>query len=137
MKTVHASAVIYGRFGLLVRGASGAGKSSLLWQILHSDKFSRLIADDRVYLDAQNGRLLASPHTCLEGRIEMRGVGIVQLPFLKIAQIDAVIDLCDEVERMPLEKRIELHAISLPFLQLSLKNELFSLKKLDLWLDCA
>lgn len=137
MKTVHASAVIYGRFGLLIRGASGAGKSTLLWQILNSNRFSRLIADDRVYLEAHHGRLLASPHSCLAGRIEMRGVGIRQLPFENSAQIDGVIDLCDEVERLPLVKTVEIKGVLLPFLSISLKNELFSLKKLDLWLDCA
>lgn len=64
--TVHASAVLVGSRAVLIRGPSAAGKSQLALELLEAARtgvlrFARLVADDRVYLEAVSGRLLARP----------------------------------------------------------------------------
>jgi serine kinase of HPr protein (carbohydrate metabolism regulator) len=103
---VHASAVAIGEAGLLVRGASGAGKSFLSLALLAVAKqeglFARLVADDRVALSARGGRLLARPVSPLEGLIERRGLGLTPEPYLPATVIRLVVDCVrEEPRRMP------------------------------------
>ncbi len=79
-ETVHASAVLVGEHGVLIRGASGSGKSSLVLGLIDRDPSStRLIADDRVHLDADRGRLVAAAPDTIAGKLEVRGQGIVEV----------------------------------------------------------
>lgn len=103
---VHASAVAVGEAGLLIRGASGAGKSFLSLALIARAKqeglFARLVADDRVALSARGGRLLARPVSPLEGLVERRGLGLTPEPHLPATVIRLVIDcIGEEPERMP------------------------------------
>jgi HPr kinase/phosphorylase len=93
--TVHASAVKIGDRGVLVRGASGSGKSSLVLQLLSADPVRcTLIADDRVALSAgSQGRAMASAPPLLAGLLEIRGQGILRLPYVSPATIDLVVDI--------------------------------------------
>jgi ABC-type dipeptide/oligopeptide/nickel transport system ATPase component len=116
--TVHASAATIGGRGVLIRGESGSGKSSLLLQILSADPDgSRLVADDQVVLHAERGRLMASPPPLLAGLIEIRGQGILRLPWLPSVAVDLVADLREAggCPRMPTpdERRVELCGIGL------------------------
>ena len=102
--TVHASAVLVGERGVLIRGASGAGKSSLLLGLLAADPGATwLIADDRVMLTATHGRLVAAAPAQVAGLMEIRGQGIVRRPFVSPARVDFVVDLVagPSAERMP------------------------------------
>jgi HPr kinase/phosphorylase len=115
---VHASAVMIGGRGVLIRGAAGSGKSSLLLQVLSADPAgSRLIADDQVVLAAGRGRLMASAPAELAGLIEIRGQGILRLTPVVSAAIDMVADLADMAEcpRMPTadQRQVELCGIML------------------------
>jgi hypothetical protein len=58
--TIHASAVLVGHRGILIRGPSGSGKSRLALALLQSAGagFARLVGDDRIHLEAVHGRLL-------------------------------------------------------------------------------
>jgi len=117
--TVHASAAEVGGRGVLIRGAAGSGKSSLLLQILSAEPDeSRLVADDRVVLTAERGRLMASPPSTLAGLIEIRGQGILRMSFASPVAIDLVADLAaaGDCPRMPTpaERRTTLHGIDLP-----------------------
>src|SRR4051794_206683 len=92
--TVHASAIVVGEKGVLIRGGSGSGKSSLVLAMLTRDLVpTRLIADDRVVLTAENGRLQASVPDKLAGLLEVRGLGLLRRPFVSPAQISLVVDL--------------------------------------------
>lgn len=93
--TIHASAVLLGHRGILIRGPSGSGKSHLAWSLLHSTNlgFARLVGDDRIHLEPAHGRLLMRPAKALEGLIEIRGVGIVRLPYEPVAVVSLVVDL--------------------------------------------
>ncbi len=121
---IHGGAVAIGGRGVLVRGASGSGKSALLLSLLLSDLGTvRLVADDRVLLTAEGGRLIARPAEGLEGLIEVRGQGLLAWPTEPQVAIVLCVDLVapGESARMPeraeLETRIEgvlLHRFALP-----------------------
>jgi serine kinase of HPr protein (carbohydrate metabolism regulator) len=63
-----------------------------------------LVADDQVRLRAQAGRLWAAAPAATRGKLEVRGVGIVEVPTLAEAEVKLVVDLvaASEVERLPL-----------------------------------
>ncbi|MBS41347.1 MAG: hypothetical protein CMM83_06495 [Rhodospirillales bacterium] len=91
MKFVHASCVAIGQFGILLRGPSGSGKSDLALRLI--DEGAILVADDQVFLESIDGELLGSSHDKIAGKIEIRGCGIFDFPFLKAITIKLVIDL--------------------------------------------
>lgn len=102
--TIHASAVLFGHRGILIRGPSGSGKSALALSLLQSanETFARLVGDDRIHLEAAHGRLLMRPATALQGLIEIRGLGIVRVPFEPVAVAHLVVDLeMADVPRLP------------------------------------
>jgi serine kinase of HPr protein (carbohydrate metabolism regulator) len=102
--TIHAGAVVVDGAGVLVRGPSGSGKSSLLLALLMADvAVNRLVADDRVALSVEDGRLRAFAPASIVGLLEIRGQGIVAVPHIDAAGIDLVVDLvpADGCPRMP------------------------------------
>lgn len=64
--------------GVLIDGAPGSGKSSLALALI--DRGAVLIGDDGVSLDDRGGRLWAAPPPNTAGLIELRNVGLVELP---------------------------------------------------------
>jgi HPr kinase/phosphorylase len=100
-RTVHASAALLGERGVVIRGRSGSGKSSLLLLLLAADpRAHRLVADDRVILEPENGRLLAAAPAAIAGRLEIRGQGIVHRSYVSPVVVRVVIDL-EPPERCP------------------------------------
>jgi HPr kinase/phosphorylase len=77
---VHATCVIFGEAGILIRGRSGSGKTSLAREIIAGAEslgtFARLVADDRVSLANRHGRLVACAPDSIAGRMEIFGRGI-------------------------------------------------------------
>jgi HPr kinase/phosphorylase len=105
--TIHASAVLVGARAVLIRGPSGSGKSRLAFDLISAAAggrlpFARLVADDRVELEAAGGRLLVRPAPALAGLIEVRGLGIRRLPSEAVAVVGLVIDLAAaDTQRLP------------------------------------
>jgi serine kinase of HPr protein (carbohydrate metabolism regulator) len=128
---IHATAVIIAETGILIRGRSGAGKSGLALALLARGEqarlFARLVGDDRVAIEACNGRLLVRPHPAIAGSIEKRGEGILRLPFEAKSVVRLVVDFVttdparDIPPRLPAdaERQTELAGISLPRLMLA------------------
>jgi len=116
--TIHASAVLIGLKAALIRGPSGAGKSKLAWQLLHSAlPLTRLVGDDRVYVEAQAGRLLIRPAENLAGLIEMHGLGIRRVPYEPLAVAGLIVDLAAaDAERLPAEqaRQTAISGVTLP-----------------------
>ena len=115
--TVHASVARLGTRGVLIRGAAGSGKSSLLLSLIF-DAGAMLVADDRVALAASGGRLVAAAPEAIAGRMEVRGVGIVRRPYVSPATIDLVVDLLplDECPRLPdeAERQTIIEGVAVP-----------------------
>ncbi|MDR4306710.1 HPr kinase/phosphatase C-terminal domain-containing protein [Chelatococcus sambhunathii] len=111
--TVHANCFVVGEAGILVRGESRSGKSSLTLALIErataEGRFARLVADDRVRLEAKNDRLIGSVPSTIAGLIERRGVGIERLPFLRRAVVRLVVDLLPPGK--PLPDRVDLDVV--------------------------
>ncbi len=105
--TIHASAVLIGAKAILIRGPSGSGKSRLVWDLLQAAEqgvlpFARLVADDRAFVETQNGQLLVRPAPALAGIIEIFGLGIRRLPYEPVATVGLVVDLAaPDADRIP------------------------------------
>lgn len=103
----HATAVLIGPKAVLIRGASGSGKSRLAWQLLDAAQrgkllFARLIADDRVALTAVHGRLIAAAPAQIAGKMEFRGAGIRNVPHEPFGIVGFILDLADKsAARLP------------------------------------
>ena len=80
-----------------VIGASGSGKSRLAMALIamgrQGGRFTRLVGDDRVRLRFLHGRVVAGPHPAIAGRIEERGVGILETCWEAGAVIRCVVSL--------------------------------------------
>ncbi|MEM8852897.1 MAG: HPr kinase/phosphatase C-terminal domain-containing protein [Pseudomonadota bacterium] len=106
-ENVHACAIVLCERGLLIRGASGSGKSSLAAAMVEAytarGRFARLVSDDRTNVRAVNGRLVASVPEALQGLLELRGVGIIGCRTAREAVVSLVVDLLDpsSVSRAP------------------------------------
>src|SRR5437879_4165671 len=105
--TVHGCAVLVGARAILTRGPAGSGKSRLALGLIAAAqagilRFARLVADDRVALEAAHGRVLARPAASLAGLIEARGLGIRRLPYEAAAVLGWVVDLAaPDAQRLP------------------------------------
>jgi HPr kinase/phosphorylase len=102
--TIHATALLVGHFGILIRGASGAGKSGLALSLLQDagGRFARLVGDDRIHVEAVHGRRLIRPAPALQGLIEIRGVGVQRVPSESVAVAHLVVDLgASDAQRLP------------------------------------
>ena len=105
--TVHASAVLIGDRAVLVRGPSGAGKSRLVLELIWAGQAgpleaAMLVGDDRVLLEARDGRLWVRPATQLAGLIEVRGLGLRRLDHAASAIVGWVVDLdAPDATRLP------------------------------------
>lgn len=116
--SIHATCVLLGARGVLIRGPSGSGKSRLALRLLQAAergrlRFARLVSDDRTLVSAVNGRLLARPVPQLAGMIEIRGSGIRQLPHEAMAVVALVVDLATPGERLPRDTIVEVEGIKL------------------------
>ena len=104
--TIHATCLVLREAGILIRGESGCGKSTLAARLLarseRSKRFSRLVGDDRIRLNAKAGRLVARPVPAIAGWLEIRGVGLVRVPYEPACVVRVVVDLtADEPSRLP------------------------------------
>jgi serine kinase of HPr protein (carbohydrate metabolism regulator) len=110
---IHATCVRIGRAGValkapasagvLLLGDSGAGKSDLALRLI--GRGAKLVADDRTELSVERGRLIARAPKSISGLMEVRGVGIVEMPHAASAHIVLVVDLAGKVKRLPERQR--------------------------------
>jgi len=114
MSVIHGSCVAIGERAVLLRGGSGSGKSDLALRLI--DEGATLVADDYVALSAQAGRLYAEPPAALSGLIEVRGLGLVQMPYRQRAPVELNVTLVtrQDMARLPEPQSIELGGIALP-----------------------
>lgn len=126
---VYGTCVALGPRAALLRGPSGSGKSDLALRFVLETPASQtpaslcaaLVADDQVLIERREGRLLASPPATIAGKIEVRGIGIVTLPYRPQAELRLLIDLSDpdDVPRLPPATSEVFCGLSLPVLRLA------------------
>lgn len=92
---IHASCVARDGAGVLLLGPSGSGKSDLVLRLI--DRGFILVADDRV--DIADGH--ASAPAALAGLLEIRGLGILRLPYLERAHLALAVTLGTQPPRLP------------------------------------
>ena len=111
-------------------GPSGCGKSDLLFRLL--DGGFEMVADDRVEIDAGQARAPAT----LAGLLEVRGIGIVRLPFRAVATLVLAVELVagDAAPRLPLPRRHP--ALDLPLVAVD-PDCASAARRVGMALDCA
>lgn len=119
---IHATVVAVrggGRWrGVLVRGASGAGKSDLALRLI--GRGWRLVADDYAHVWRSQTRLYAAAPETIAGRIEIRGLGVLTTPHRTLASVDLIVDATERPERMPEALDVTLCGVAVPGLGVSL-----------------
>lgn len=106
---VHGTAIAAGGRAALIRGASGSGKSDLALRCLAVAPFPLLpdtvylVSDDQVIVERLGEQLRVRAPDTIKGRIEVRCVGIIEVPSVAEAQLVLAVDLVEPgtCERLP------------------------------------
>jgi serine kinase of HPr protein (carbohydrate metabolism regulator) len=122
---LQATAVRVEGVGVLLRGASGSGKSDLALRLI--DGGAELIADDGTELQRAGERLLlrlpAAAPAATRGRLEVRGLGILLVPTVETAALGLVVELLPvgarPPERLPESTTISLLGLAFPLIRLA------------------
>ncbi|MEA3010023.1 MAG: hypothetical protein QOJ91_1715 [Sphingomonadales bacterium] len=114
---VHASCVAIGGRGVLLAGKSGAGKSDLALRLI--DRGAALVSDDYTELKAAGGILLARAPARIAGKIEARGIGILDMAAAGDVRVSLYADLDRSPERLPVAETIRLAGLDIPLVALA------------------
>jgi serine kinase of HPr protein (carbohydrate metabolism regulator) len=117
-RLIHATCVAIGGRGVLLRGASGAGKSDLALRLI--DDGAALVADDQVRISRQGKKLIARAPRTIAGKIEVRGIGIVALKARRSVPVALMVELTSRgnIARMPEPQRWRCLGRSVPKIRL-------------------
>ena len=96
---VHASSVAIDGRAVLITGRSGSGKSDLALRLL--DRGFTLVSDDQTLVRRVGDRLIASAPPTIAGKLEIRGVGIVEVPTSSDVPVALLVELASDIERLP------------------------------------
>jgi serine kinase of HPr protein (carbohydrate metabolism regulator) len=119
--------ITIGRRGVLIRGASGSGKSDLALRCLVLGSSTlipetvQLVADDQVVLTRERAALLAKAPAQLRGKLEVRGLGILEVAAAAETEIVLIADLVrdQQIERLPDPwPTVELMGLKVPVIHL-------------------
>jgi serine kinase of HPr protein (carbohydrate metabolism regulator) len=111
---LHATAVAIDGHAVLLRGASGSGKSDLALRLI--DAGARLVADDQSELWRRGAEIIVRAPATIAGLIEVRGIGIMRLDALAEAPVAMIADLVasEEIERLPARRSERVLGLPLP-----------------------
>lgn len=113
---MHATAVAIDGRAVLLRGASGAGKSDLALRLI--DAGARLVADDQSELRRRGDAIIVRTPGTISGLIEVRGIGIMRIEALAEAPVVLIADLVppEQVERLPPRRSETILGLALPLI---------------------
>ena len=102
-ETLHASTVASDGRAVLITGPSGSGKSDLALRLI--DRGFALVSDDRTVVKRDGERLLAMPAPNIAGKLEIRGIGIVDVESVSDVPVTLMVELKSDIERIPDDSR--------------------------------
>jgi serine kinase of HPr protein (carbohydrate metabolism regulator) len=107
--------------GVLLTGASGAGKSDLALRLIGQG--ARLVADDVTLVWSAGEGLHATAPATIARRMEVRGLGIVPQPTRDVVRLAlAVVCAPGPPERLPEPERLGVGELDLPLLRLDARS---------------
>jgi serine kinase of HPr protein (carbohydrate metabolism regulator) len=98
-ETLHASTVAVDGRAVMLTGRSGSGKSDLALRLI--DRGFALVSDDRTIVRREGDRLVASAPPNIAGKLEIRGVGIVDMEARADVPVALLVELTGEIQRLP------------------------------------
>ena len=120
-ETVHASTVASGGRAVLISGPSGSGKSDLALRLI--DRGFTLVSDDRTIVRRQGSRLVASAPPNIAGKLEIRGIGVVDMDAVTEIPIALYVELTSEIVRLPDDRRERpVLGVNLPLISVDAKT---------------
>ncbi len=120
MERLHCTCVRVDGAGVLLCGKAAGGKSDLALRLI--DGGGELVADDYTEVEARDGRLFGRSPATIQGLLEVRGIGVVNLDFADEAAIDLIIELVpggEGIERLPAPATRDVQGVALPLFRLS------------------
>lgn len=96
---LHASTVAIDGQAILITGISGSGKSDLALRLI--DRGATLVSDDYTLVVRSDAALLASAPATIRGKLEVRGIGLVECESLDVARAALLVRLGGVIERLP------------------------------------
>lgn len=128
LPNLHGTAIVIGDRGILICGASGSGKTTLALSTIAAavaaGRFARLVADDQVFLDRRDGRLLCLAPPPIAGLVEVRGATPHRLRHERAAVIDVLVRLVEthDAPRFSDDRFEEIAGCRLPLLVVAQRN---------------
>lgn len=98
-ETLHATCIAIGGRTVVIEGPSGSGKSDLALRLV--DRGAVLVSDDYTFFRRDGAVLRASPPFAIAGRMEVRGIGIISMPYRTDMPVALAITIDPHPPRMP------------------------------------
>jgi len=102
-ETLHASTVALDGRAVLISGPSGSGKSDLALRLL--DRGFVLVSDDQTVVKKDGDRLIATAPPTIAGKLEVRGIGIIDMERAENVPIALAVELTSDIQRLPDDSR--------------------------------
>ena len=125
---VHATCISLEDDAALLLGPSGVGKSDLALRCVMQPArldgrmlSARLVADDQVILERRAGSIWARPPPAIAGKLEVRGLGIIDVPHTPEARVRLLVRLvgAGEIERLPESSETDVLGLTLPVVRIA------------------